>query len=75
MLSAVDTDEDNRAVAGGVVATFVSGCFLRLVTVDELHGAQVNVDGLLPRGALVFDGGPVHQPVGRPLEAAAGTPA
>ena len=68
MLSAIDADENHSAVAA-VGAPLVL-CSLGLVTVDELHSAEVNVDGLLPRRALVLDRGAVHQPVGRPLEAA-----
>ena len=51
VLSAIDADENHSAVAAAAVgAPFVLGS-LGLVTVDELHGAEVNVDGLLPRRA------------------------
>ena len=68
VLSAIEADENHSAVAAAVGALLVLGS-LCLVTVDELHSAEVNVDGLLPRRALVLDRGAVHQPVGRPLEA------
>ena len=38
------------------------------MTVNELNGSQLQVEGVLPRHALVLDRRPIHQLVRRPLQ-------
>jgi len=38
------------------------------MTMNELNGSQLQVEGVLPRHALVLDRRPVHQLVRRPLK-------